>query len=193
MRVLPAFIGLGLGLSLASYSVFAEFNIHISENETKLNGERLSQPNTIFDDSPNVIEKSYIAKDGAASSQPNTQKLANTIEFELYQFGENYNSHSVYKSGGGICYGYRSDDGVDLTDSSTYYVDSNKQDYYVSIAGATLSSKDGIKNMQYAPVFNISDQSMDQVVRDEESKQGRKLVSKNMKEREELLSDVICK
>lgn len=193
MRVLPAIIGLGVVLSMASYSAFAEVNIHISENDTKVNGERVSEPNTIFDDSHNVIEKSYIAKDSAASSQPNTQKLANTIEFELYQFGENYNSHSVYKSGGGICYGYRSDSGVELTDSSTYYVDSAKQDYYVSIAGATLSSKNGAKNVQYAPVFNISDQSMEQVVRDKESKQGRKLVSKNMKERNALLSEVICK
>jgi len=193
MRVLPTFIGLSVALSVVPNSVFAEFNLHISENETTLNGERVSKSNTIFDDSHNVTEKSYVANDGATSSQPNAQKLANTIEFELYQFGENYNSHSVYKSGGGICYGYRTDYGVELTDSSTYYVDKSKQDYYVSISGATLSSKDGAKNVQYAPVFNISDQNMEQIVRDSESKQGRKLVSKNMKERNALLSEVICR
>ena len=174
-------------------NAYAAVNMHISENAVTVNGKNVSDAENIFDGNRSVTERSYVPKDGSGAAQPDAKKLAETIEFEVYQIGENYSSHSVYKSGGGICYGYRSDSGVELTDSSTYYMKGSQQDYYVSVAGATLSSQSGPRNIQYAPVFNITDPSMEKTVRETESKQGRKMVSKNMKERNALLSEVICR
>ena len=87
----------------------------------------------------------------------------------------------------------QSNDGVVFTDSTTYYVDKSKQQYYASIIGATVSSSLEPQNVQYAPVFNIKDPNLDREVKSEEQRNGKVLVNKNLKKNKEILSNVVCK
>ena len=120
-------------------------------------------------------------------------ELGKSISFEVFEIKENKDSHSVFESGAGICYGFKSNDGVAFTDSTTYYVDKSKQQYYASIIGATVSSGVEPQNVQYAPVFNIQDPNLDREVKSEEQRNGKALVNKNLKKNKEILSNVVCK
>lgn len=80
-----------------------------------------------------------------------------------------------------------------FTDSTTYYVDKSKQQYYASIIGATVSSSVEPQNVQYAPVFNIQDPTLEREVKSEEQRNGKSLVNKNLKKNKEILSNIVCK
>ncbi|POY42513.1 hypothetical protein C3Z13_05175 [Avibacterium endocarditidis] len=121
------------------------------------------------------------------------EKLAKSIEFEVYEVGENRVAHTVFKSGAGICRGFKSHYGVDLTDSRTYYVDQANNEYYASIAGATIYSKNAPENVQYAPVFNIQDEKLAQQVQDEENKYGKQVATQNITKNSEMLKKTICR
>ena len=43
------------------------------------------------------------------------EELANSIEFEVYKFNEIAASKNNFRSPAGICSGFKSDDGVDVT------------------------------------------------------------------------------
>lgn len=121
------------------------------------------------------------------------EKLAKSIEFEVYEVGENRVAHTVFKSGAGICRGFKSHYGVDMTDSRTYYVDQANNEYYASIAGATIYSKNAPENVQYAPVFNIQDEKLAQQVQDEENKYGKQVATQNITKNSEMLKKTICR
>lgn len=121
------------------------------------------------------------------------EKLAKSIEFEVYEVGENRVAHTVFKSGAGICRGFKSHYGVDLTDSRTYYIDQANNEYYASIAGATIYSKNAPENVQYAPVFNIQDEKLAQQVQDEENKYGKQVATQNIAKNSEMLKKTICR
>ncbi|MCW9709511.1 hypothetical protein L5B71_01205 [Avibacterium sp. 21-586] len=121
------------------------------------------------------------------------EKLAKSIEFEVYQVSEKQVAHTVFKSGAGICRGFRSDYGVDMTDSRTYYIDQANNEYYASITGATIYSKSAPQNVQYAPVFNIQDESIAQQIQDEENKYGKQVATENIEKSSEILKKTICR
>lgn len=121
------------------------------------------------------------------------EKLAKSIEFEVYEVSENRVAHTVFKSGAGICRGFKSHYGVDMTDSRTYYIDQANNEYYASIAGATIYSKNAPKNVQYAPVFNIQDEKIARQVQDEENKYGKQIATENIEKSSEMLKRTICR
>lgn len=121
------------------------------------------------------------------------EKLAKSIEFEVYEVSENRVAHTVFKSGAGICRGFKSHYGVDMTDSRTYYIDQANNEYYASIAGATIYSKNTPENVQYAPVFNIQDEKLAQQVQDEENKYGKQVATQNIAKNSEMLKKTICR
>ena len=69
-------------------------------------------------------------------------ELANSVEFEVYKFNESASSKTTFLSPAGICSGFKSDDGVDVTNSSNYYIKPNDaNEYYGSVLGATFTKK----------------------------------------------------
>lgn len=141
--------------------------------------------------------KTYVSKDEANQLNPakmrDAEKLAKSIEFEVYEVSENRVAHTVFKSGAGICRGFKSHYGVDMMDSRTYYIDTANNEYYASIAGATIYAKEAPKNVQYAPVFNIQDDKIAQKVQDEENKYGKQIATKNIEQNSKMLKKTICR
>ena len=139
----------------------------------------------------------FINKAGDKKIDPSNaselNELGKSISFEVFEIKENKDSHSVFESGAGICYGFKSKEGVAFTDSTTYYLDKSKQQYYASIIGARVSSGVEPQNVQYAPVFNIQDPNLDREVKSEEQRNGKTLLNKNLKKNKEILSNVVCK
>ncbi|MGC7560572.1 hypothetical protein [Pasteurella sp. PK-2025] len=120
--------------------------------------------------------------------------LGNSIEFEVYEMNENKSSHTIFESGGGICYGFMRDNGVDVTDATTYYVQpATKEDYYTNIATAKVSAKNDPKDMQYVPVFYIHDPDLAKKVQAQERLHGKALADKNIQKHSKMLSKIICK
>ncbi|PJG82880.1 hypothetical protein [Caviibacterium pharyngocola] len=144
-----------------------------------------------------VKNQTYLSKDAHAQLNPDdskdAEKLASSIEFEIYEIGENKMAHTVYQSGAGICNGYQSALGVDITDSRTYYINQDENEYYASIAGATVYSKNDPDNVQYAPVFNIKNTDVAKQVQEEEQLYGKKMATQNIQKSANVLSGTICK
>lgn len=159
-------------------------SVHFSENDIT---------GTI---TPSEKENIYVSKNSFKKLDPKARqdadKLARSIEFEVYSFGENGQSHTVFQSGGGVCYGYRAK-GVAVIDSSTYYVNSSKQQYYANIADGTVNSKGDVKDVQYASVFNIEDPSVSKHFEMQDSKYGKDIAEKNLKERTKAYLGGVCK
>ena len=162
---------------------FAEINIHISESSATVNGaDKVGNNATAY-----TINGQKVQMGGKSANRQDN------IHFEVYGYGENYTSHSVYSSGAGVCYAFVGGREVELKDSSIYYVkDSKTGDYDAAIVGADVS-KGGAKNVQYAPIFNIKDPKLLEEIRKKEQRDGKKIVEKNISERGDFLENVICR
>lgn len=156
--------------SLAANSI----SIHISEKGMTTTATNMPR------------EYIYVSKNNLRALDPKTRKdaeiLAKSIEFEVYSIGENTQFHTVFQSGGGVCYAYTTK-GVGVTDSSTYYKDSTKQEYYANIADGTVNSKGNVKDIQYASVFNINSPQESLRLKEQDVKYGKALAERNLKER----------
>lgn len=170
---------------------FAEsWSIHISEDgiETKYTPPSPPKSDVFY------VNKHFHRELNPSDSLNDANILANSIEFEVYEINEMRTSHTIFESGQGICNGYKSRQGVYITDSTTYYIiPENKKEYYKNIAIGKISSKEKIHNVQYVPVFYIQDPELAQNIQKEDSKQGKKLAKGNIKNRANMLSNVICK
>ncbi|WP_443092435.1 hypothetical protein [Basfia succiniciproducens] len=151
----------------------------------------------IFTENTERAEKTYMSYGKSQQLDPNNSKdvneLANSVEFEVYEISENHSSHTIFESNAGICRGYQSSNGVELTDSTTYYVDDASDDYYATITGATIYAHASPKNVQYAPIFNIHDPKILKEIHQDEEKYGKDLATKNVNARENILSKGICR
>ncbi|MBN6711395.1 hypothetical protein JFL47_12005 [Haemophilus haemoglobinophilus] len=163
------------------------------KNSTNNKGFQFSK----FDESAENEKVSYLSYKNTSFNPQNSNNdakaLANSIEFEVYQISENKFSHTVFESGAGVCSGFSSNYGVEITDSRTYYINKPKNEYYASITGATAYSKMDINNMQYAPIFNIQDQELAKNIQAQEKEKGKELAEKNIKKSIKMLETVICK
>lgn len=200
-------VTLGLTLIFFSHVTFAEsWAMHISEegvtkkvadqpNQSRQTGT--SKQHLYLSDNNEKGKTTFINKAGDKKIDPSNaselNELGKSISFEVFEIKENKDSHSVFESGAGICYGFKSKEGVAFTDSTTYYLDKSKQQYYASIIGARVSSGVEPQNVQYAPVFNIQDPNLDREVKSEEQRNGKTLLNKNLKKNKEILSNVVCK
>ena len=146
----------------------------------------------------NVTETvKYIDGKAKRSLDPTSEKdmaeLANSIEFEVYKFNELAASKTTFVSPAGICSGFKSDDGVDVTNSSSYYMKPNDaSEYYGSVLGATIYKKGETKHSQYVPVYAIRNANVAKYIEQNEDPYIRKKANARIKEGRETLNKVVC-
>ena len=146
----------------------------------------------------NVTETvKYIDGKAKRSLDPTSEKdmaeLANSIEFEVYKFNESASSKTTFLSPAGICRGFKSDDGVDVTNSSNYYIKPNDaSEYYGSVLGATIYKKGETKHSQYIPIYAIKNANVAKYIKQNEDPNVRKKANERIKEGRETLNKVIC-
>ena len=139
----------------------------------------------------------YIDGKDQRSLDPKSAKdiaeLANSVEFEVYKFNELAASKTTFVSPAGICSGFKSDDGVDVTNSSSYYMKPNDaSEYYGSILGATIYKKGETKHSQYIPIYAIKNANVAKYIKQNEDPNVRKKANERIKEGRETLNKVIC-
>ena len=109
------------------------------------------------------------------TSEKDMAELANSVEFEVYKFNESASSKTTFLSPAGICSGFKSDDGVDVTNSSNYYIKPNDaNEYYGSVLGATIYKKGNTKTSQYVPVYAIKNANVAKYIEQNEDPNVRK-------------------
>ena len=146
----------------------------------------------------NVTETvKYIDGKGQRSLDPKSEKdmdeLANSVEFEVYKFNEAAASKTTFLSPAGICSGFKSDDGVDVTNTSNYYIKPNDaSEYYGSVLGATIYKKGETKHSQYVPVYAIRNANVAKYIEQNEDPYIRKKANARIKEGRETLNKVVC-
>ena len=127
------------------------------------------------------------------TSEKDMAELANSVEFEVYKFNESASSKTTFLSPAGICSGFKSDDGVDVTNSSNYYIKPNDaNEYYGSVLGATIYKKGNTKTSQYVPVYAIKNANVAKYIEQNEDLNVRKKANERIKEGRETLNKVIC-
>ncbi|WP_386694800.1 hypothetical protein [Lonepinella sp. MS14435] len=175
-------------LSLTSLNTLAEsVSIHFSENNTDI--KKLNQ----------TPEQSYVSKDNSQKIDlkdlqdlKDVNELARSTELEVFTINEDRKIHTVFEHGGGICYGYL-DNGVEITDSATYYVkDKSQEEYYSNISGGVVDYRGHLEKLQYASVFNIKDPKISKHLKEQDAKHGQETAQQNIKDRSTILSNVIC-
>ncbi|MBS5003943.1 MAG: hypothetical protein KHZ42_02720 [Haemophilus parainfluenzae] len=139
----------------------------------------------------------YIDGKGQRSLDPKSEKdmeeLANSVEFEVYKFNETAASKTTFLSPAGICSGFKSDDGVDVTNTSNYYIKPNDaSEYYGSVLGATIYKKGETKHSQYVPVYAIRNANVAKYIEQNEDPNIRKKANARIKEGRETLNKVVC-
>ncbi|MCK3658578.1 hypothetical protein A4G18_07595 [Pasteurellaceae bacterium Pebbles2] len=164
-------------------------SIHISESGSTVVTGSSAKP-------ADSNAQTYISKGGLRKFNPkdkkDADKLASSVEFEVYSMTENSKTHTVFESNAGICYGFRNN-GVEITDSNTYYVNKkSKEEYYANIAGGVMNSRGKTQNVQYTSVFNIYDPTISKQVREKGTKFTRDAAERNLKDRAKVLSNVVC-
>ena len=139
----------------------------------------------------------YIDGKGQRSLDPKSEKdideLANSVEFEVYKFNEIAASKTTFLSPAGICSGFKSDDGVDVTNSSNYYIKPNDaSEYYGSVLGATIYKKGETKHSQYIPVYAIKNANVANILSKMKIRMSEKKRNERIKEGRETLNKVVC-
>ena len=170
-----------------SNSVVYATKMKTSENHVSVNVSESNISETV----------KYIDGKGQRSLDPKSEKdmeeLANSVEFEVYKFNEAAASKTTFLSPAGICSGFKSDDGVDVTNSSSYYMKPNDaSEYYGSILGATIYKKGETKHSQYIPIYAIKNANVAKYIKQNEDPNVRKKANERIKEGRETLNKVIC-
>ena len=179
---------------LASSVVLAEGSSVVYETKAKAPENHVS----VNVSESNISETvKYIDGKGQKSLDPKSAKdiaeLANSVEFEVYKFNELAASKTTFLSPAGICSGFKSDDGVDVTNSSNYYIKPNDaSEYYGSVLGATIYKKGETKHSEYIPVYAIKNANVAKYIEQNEDPNVRKKANERIKEGRETLNKVVC-
>ena len=187
-------IGLYSFCILASSAVLAEGSSVVYATKMKTPENNVS----VNVSESNISETvKYIDGKGQRSLDPKSEKdmeeLANSVEFEVYKFNEAAASKTTFLSPVGICSGFKSDDGVDVTNSSSYYMKPNDaSEYYGSILGATIYKKGETKNSQYVPVYAVKNAKVAKYIEKHEDSNVRRKANERIKEGRDTLNKVVC-
>ena len=183
-------------LGIYSFCVLAS-SVVLAEGSSVVYATKAKTPENYVSES-NISETvKYIDGKGQKSLDPKSAKdiaeLANSVEFEVYKFNELAASKTTFLSPAGICSGFKSDDGVDVTNSSNYYIKPNDaSEYYGSVLGATIYKKGETKHSQYIPVYAIKNANVAKYIEQNEDPNVRKKANERIKEGRETLNKVIC-
>ena len=183
-------------IGIYSFCVLAS-SVVLAEGSSVVYAIKAKTPENYVSES-NISETvKYIDGKGQKSLDPKSAKdiaeLANSVEFEVYKFNELAASKTTFLSPAGICSGFKSDDGVDVTNSSNYYIKPNDaSEYYGSVLGATIYKKGETKHSQYIPVYAIKNANVAKYIEQNEDPNVRKKANEPIKEGRETLNKVIC-
>ena len=183
-------------IGIYSFCVLAS-SIVLAEGSSVVYATKAKTPENYVSES-NISETvKYIDGKGQRSLDPKSAKdiaeLANSVEFEVYKFNELAESKITFLSPAGICSGFKSDDGVDVTNSSNYYIKPNDaSEYYGSVLGATIYKKGETKHSEYIPVYAIKNANVAKYIEQNEDPNVRKKANERIKEGRETLNKVIC-
>ena len=183
-------------IGIYSFCVLAS-SVVLAEGSSVVYATKVKSPENYVSES-NISETvKYIDGKGQKSLDPKSAKdiaeLANSVEFEVYKFNELAASKTTFVSPAGICSGFKSDDGVDVTNSSSYYMKPNDaSEYYGSILGATIYKKGETKHSQYIPIYAIKNANVAKYIKQNEAPNVRKKANERIKEGRETLNKVIC-
>ena len=183
-------------IGIYSFCVLAS-SVVLAEGSSVVYATKAKTPENYVSES-NISETvKYIDGEGQKSLDPKSAKdiaeLANSVEFEVYKFNELAASKTTFVSPAGICSGFKSDDGVDVTNSSSYYMKPNDaSEYYGSILGATIYKKGETKHSQYIPIYAIKNANVAKYIKQNEDPNVRKKANERIKEGRETLNKVIC-
>ena len=183
-------------IGIYSFCVLAS-SVVLAEGSNVVYATKAKTPENYVSES-NISETvKYIDGKGQKSLDPKSAKdiaeLANSVEFEVYKFNELAASKTTFVSPAGICSGFKSDDGVDVTNSSSYYMKPNDaSEYYGSILGATIYKKGETKHSQYIPIYAIKNANVAKYIKQNEDPNVRKKANERIKEGRETLNKVIC-
>ena len=183
-------------IGIYSFCVLAS-SVVLAEGSSVVYATKAKTPENYVSES-NISETvKYIDGKGQKSLDPKSAKdiaeLANSVEFEVYKFNEIAASKTTFVSPAGICSGFKSDDGVDVTNSSSYYMKPNDaSEYYGSILGATIYKKGETKHSQYIPIYAIKNANVAKYIKQNEAPNVRKKANERIKEGRETLNKVIC-
>ena len=183
-------------IGIYSFCVLAS-SVVLAEGSSVVYATKAKTPENYVSES-NISETvKYIDGKGQKSLDPKSAKdiaeLANSVEFEVYKFNELAASKTTFLSPAGICSGFKSDDGVDVTNSSNYYIKPNDaSEYYGSVLGATIYKKGETKHSQYIPVYAIKNANVAKYIEQNEDPNVRKKANERIKEGRETLNQVVC-
>ena len=183
-------------IGIYSFCVLAS-SIVLAEGSSVVYATKAKTPENYVSES-NISETvKYIDGKGQKSLDPKSAKdiaeLANSVEFEVYKFNELAASKTTFLSPAGICSGFKSDDGVDVTNSSNYYIKPNDaSEYYGSVLGATIYKKGETKHSEYIPVYAIKNANVAKYIEQNEDPNVRKKANERIKEGRETLNQVVC-
>ena len=183
-------------IGIYSFCVLAS-SVVLAEGSSVVYATKAKTPENYVSES-NISETvKYIDGKGQKSLDPKSAKdiaeLANSVEFEVYKFNELAASKTTFVSPAGICSGFKSDDGVDVTNSSNYYIKPNDaSEYYGSVLGATIYKKGETKHSQYIPVYAIKNANVAKYIEQNEDPNVRKKANERIKEGRETLNKVVC-
>ena len=183
-------------IGIYSFCVLAS-SVVLAEGSSVVYATKAKTPENHVSES-NISETvKYIDGKGQKSLDPKSAKdiaeLANSVEFEVYKFNELAASKTTFLSPAGICSGFKSDDGVDVTNSSNYYIKPNDaSEYYGSVLGATIYKKGETKHSQYIPVYAIKNANVAKYIEQNEDPNVRKKANERIKDGRETLNKVIC-
>jgi len=183
-------------IGIYSFCVLAS-SVVLAEGSSVVYATKAKTPENYVSES-NISETvKYIGGIGKRSLDPKSERdmeeLANSIEFEVYKFNEIAASKTTFVSPAGICSGFKSDDGVDVTNSSSYYMKPNDaSEYYGSILGATIYKKGETKNSQYVPVYAVKNAKVAKYIEKHEDSNVRRKANERIKEGRDTLNKVVC-
>ena len=183
-------------IGIYSFCVLAS-SVVLAEGSSVVYATKAKTPENYVSES-NISETvKYIDGKDQRSLDPKSEKdmeeLANSVEFEIYKFNESAASKTTFLSPAGICSGFKSDDGVDVTNTSNYYIKPNDaSEYYGSVLGATIYKKGETKHSQYIPVYAIKNANVAKYIEQNEDPNVRKKANERIKEGRETLNKVIC-
>ena len=183
-------------IGIYSFCVLAS-SVVLAEGSSVVHATKAKTPENYVSES-NISETvKYIDGKGQKSLDPKSAKdiaeLANSVEFEVYKFNELAASKTTFLSPAGICSGFKSDDGVDVTNSSNYYIKPNDaSEYYGSVLGATIYKQGETKISQYVPVYAIKNANVAKYIENNEDPNVRRKANERIKEGRETLNKVVC-
>ena len=183
-------------IGIYSFCVLAS-SVVLAEGSSVVYATKAKTPENYVSES-NISETvKYIDGKGQKSLDPKSAKdiaeLANSVEFEVYKFNELAASKTTFLSPAGICSGFKSDDGVDVTNSSNYYIKPNDaSEYYGSVLGATIYKQGETKISQYVPVYAIKNANVAKYIENNEDPNVRRKANERIKEGRETLNKVVC-